>query len=43
MIKIEEIQQYGKDQFDAAVAAAGNLQKGTQAIAAAYGRRARTP
>jgi len=37
MIKIEEIQQYGKDQFDAAVAAAGNLQKGTQAIAAAYG------
>ncbi|ABE63209.1 conserved hypothetical protein [Nitrobacter hamburgensis X14] len=37
MIKIEEIQQHGKEQFDAAVAAAGSLQKGVQAIAIAVG------
>jgi hypothetical protein len=37
MIKIEEVQQHGKDQFDAAVAAAGSLQKGVQAIAIALG------
>jgi phasin family protein len=37
MIKIDEIQQYGKDQFDATVAAAGNFQKGAQSIAAAFG------
>jgi hypothetical protein len=37
MIKIEEVQQQGKEQFDAAVAAAGSLQKGVQAIAIAVG------
>lgn len=37
MIKIEEIQQHGKEQFDAAVAAAGNFQKSVQAIAIAFG------
>ena len=37
MIKVEEIQQHGKEQFDAAVAAAGSLQKGVQAIAMAFG------
>jgi hypothetical protein len=37
MIKIEEVQQHGKEQFDAAVAAAGSLQKGVQAIAIAVG------
>ena len=41
MIKIDEIPQYGKDQFDASIAAAGNLQKGVQAIAAAFGDYAR--
>ena len=37
MIKVEEIQQHGKEQFDAAVATAGSLQKGVQAIAIAFG------
>jgi phasin family protein len=37
MIKIEEVQQHGKEQFDAAIAAAGSLQKGVQAIAIAFG------
>jgi hypothetical protein len=37
MIKIEEIQQYGKEQFDNAVASAATLQNGTQAIAVAVG------
>ncbi len=37
MIKVEEIQQHGKEQFDAAVATAGSLQKGVQAIAMAFG------
>ena len=36
MIKVEEIQQQGKEQFDATVAAAGSLQKGVQAIAVAF-------
>jgi hypothetical protein len=37
MIKVEEIQQYGKEQFDTAVATAGSFQKGIQAIATAFG------
>jgi hypothetical protein len=37
MIKIEEIQQHGKEQLDAALAAAGNVQKGVQAIVMALG------
>ena len=37
MLKVEEFQNYGKEQFDAAVANAGNYTKGWQAIAAAYG------
>jgi hypothetical protein len=37
MVKVEEIQQYGKEQFDTAVATAGNLQKSVQAIATAFG------
>ncbi|MBS0531304.1 MAG: phasin family protein, partial [Proteobacteria bacterium] len=36
MIKAEEIQQYGKEQFDSAVATAGAFQKGIQAIATAF-------
>ena len=37
MVKVEEIQQYGKEQFDTAVASASSLQKSYQAIAAAVG------
>ena len=37
MIKVEEIQQYGKEQFESAVASATTLQTGAQAIAAAVG------
>jgi phasin family protein len=37
MVKVEEIQQYGKEQFDAAVASANSFSNGFQAIAAAYG------
>src|SRR5262245_27268917 len=37
MLKVEEFQNYGKEQFDAAVANAGACTKGWQAIAAAYG------
>ena len=36
MLKVEEFQNYGKEQFDAAVASAGTCQKSLQAIAAAY-------
>jgi phasin family protein len=36
MMKIEEVQQHGKEQLDAAVAAAGSFQKGVQAIALAF-------
>jgi hypothetical protein len=36
MLKVEEFQNYGKDQFDAAVASAGTYQKNMQAIATAY-------
>lgn len=37
MVKVEEFQQYGKEQFDAAVASANSFSSGFQAIAAAYG------
>lgn len=37
MTKIEDIQQQGQEQFDAAVATAGGFQKGIQAIAVAFG------
>jgi phasin family protein len=36
MLKVEEFQNYGKEQYEAAVANAGNYTKGWQAIAAAY-------
>jgi len=35
MLKLEDMQQYGKEQFDAAVASAGTFSKGFQAIATA--------
>ena len=37
MVKVEDFQQYGKEQFERAVASATNLQGGFQAIASAYG------
>jgi hypothetical protein len=37
MVKVEEIQQYGKEQLDAAVASANTFSSGFQAIATAYG------
>lgn len=37
MIKVEEIQQYGKEQFDTAVASASHFQRGFQAIATTVG------
>ena len=37
MVKIEDIQQYGKEHFDTVVASATTLQTGVQAIATAYG------
>jgi hypothetical protein len=36
MLKVEEFQNYGKEQFDAAVASAGTCTKNMQAIATAY-------
>ena len=36
MLKVEEFQNYGKEQFDAAVASAGTATKSLQAIASAY-------
>jgi phasin family protein len=36
MLKVEEFQNYGKEQFEAAVASAGTCTKSMQAIAAAY-------
>jgi hypothetical protein len=41
MVKVEEFQRYGKEQFDAAVASATEFQKGVQAIATAVGDYAR--
>ena len=37
MFKVEDIQNYGKEQFESAVATANSLQNGLQAIATAYG------
>jgi hypothetical protein len=37
MVKVEDVQQYGKEQFDAAVAATNDYQKNVQAIATAFG------
>jgi len=37
MIKVEDIQQYGKEHLDTVVASATTVQTGLQAIASAYG------
>ena len=37
MVKIEELQQYGKEQFDTEVSTANNFQQTFQAIATAFG------
>ena len=37
MLKVEDMQQYGKEQFETAVASATTMQNGIQAIASAYG------
>src|ERR1700722_9370139 len=37
MVKVEDIQQYGKEQIDTVVASATTLQNGIQALASAYG------
>ena len=37
MFKVEDIQSYGKDQYEQAVSCATSLQSGVNAIAAAYG------
>jgi hypothetical protein len=37
MVKIEDIQQYGKEHLESVVASATTLQTGFQAIASAYG------
>jgi hypothetical protein len=37
VVKIEEMQQYGKEQFETAVASAASLQQGVQAIATVVG------
>jgi phasin family protein len=37
MVKFEDIQQYGKEQLETAVASAASLQNGVHAIASAYG------
>ena len=41
MVKIEDIQQYGKEHFETVVASATTLQNGFQAIASAYGEYTR--
>ena len=37
MVKVEDIQQYGKEQIETVVASATTLQNGLHAIASAYG------
>ena len=37
MVKVEDIQQYGKEHFETVVASATTVQNGLQAIASAYG------
>jgi phasin family protein len=41
MLKVEEFQNYGKEQFETAFATAGTCSKSLQAIAAAYGEYAK--
>lgn len=41
MLKVEEFQNYGKEQFEAVFANAGTCSKSLQAIAAAYGEFAK--
>lgn len=41
MVKVEEFQQYGKEQFDAAVASANTFSNSLQSIANAYGEYAK--
>ncbi|MBR1125030.1 phasin family protein [Bradyrhizobium lablabi] len=41
MVKIEDIQKYGKEQYEQAVANATNYQSGVQAIVTAYGEYAK--
>ncbi|EGP07151.1 phasin family protein [Afipia clevelandensis] len=41
MVKVEEFQQFGKEQFDAAVASANSFSSGWQSIANAYGEYAK--
>jgi phasin family protein len=41
VVKVEEIQQYGKEHLETAVAAANTLQGGFQTIATAYGEYAK--
>jgi hypothetical protein len=37
MVKVEDIQNYGKEHLESVAASASNLQSGVQAIASAYG------
>ena len=37
MVKVEDIQNYGKEHLESGAASASNLQSGVQAIATAYG------
>ena len=37
MVKVEDIQSYGKEHLETVAASTGNLQSGVQAIATAYG------
>ena len=41
MVKIEEIQKYGKEQYEQVVANATSFQSGVQAIVSAYGEYAK--
>ena len=37
MVKVEDIQNYGKEHLESVAASASNMQSGVQAIATAYG------
>jgi hypothetical protein len=41
MVKVEDIQNYGKEHLETVAASASNLQSGVQAIATAYGHYAK--
>ena len=41
MVKVEDIQHYGKEHFETVVASAASLQNGFHAIASAYGEYSR--